>query len=40
MATNAGKMACYAPAHSKVKMRFGSLERCVAAALSGRWNNG
>ena len=29
MATNAGKMACYAPAHSKVKMRYGSLEQCV-----------
>ena len=32
MATNAGKMACYAPAHSKVKMRYGSLEQCVEAA--------
>ncbi len=38
MATNAGKMACYAPAHSKVKMRYGSLEQCVDAALSGTWN--
>ncbi len=38
MATNAGKMACYAPAHSKVKMRYGSLEQCVAAAVTGRWN--
>jgi len=38
MATNAGKMACYAPAHSQVKMRYGSLEQCVAAAVTGMWN--
>ncbi len=38
MATNAGKMACYAPAHSKVKMRYGSLAQCVAAAVTGTWN--
>lgn len=38
MATNAGKMACYAPAHSKVKMRYGSLEQCIEAALTGVWN--
>jgi predicted aconitase len=37
MATNAGKMACYAPAHSGVRMRFGSLEQCIAAALTGEW---
>ncbi len=39
MATNAGKMACYAPAHSGVRMRFGSLEQCIEAALTGRWPN-
>jgi len=39
MATNAGKMACYAPAHSKVKMRYGSLEQCVDAAITGLWND-
>ena len=38
MATNAGKMACYAPAHSKVKMRYGSLEQCVEAAVTGTWS--
>lgn len=38
MATNAGKMACYAPAHSKVKMRYGSLEQCIEAAVTGVWN--
>ena len=37
MATNAGKMACYAPAHSGVTMRFGELEQCIEAALSGLW---
>jgi predicted aconitase len=37
MATNAGKMACYAPMHSGVKMRFGDLERCLEAAVTGEW---
>ncbi len=37
MATNAGKMACYAPMHSGVKMRFGDLEACLDAAVSGEW---
>lgn len=37
MATNAGKMACYAPMHSGVEMRFGSLEQCLDAAISGKW---
>jgi predicted aconitase len=37
MATNAGKMACYAPMHSGVAMRYGTLERCLQAAISGRW---
>lgn len=37
MATNAGKMACYAPAYSGVKMRYGSLEQCIEAAITGRW---
>jgi predicted aconitase len=37
MATNAGKMACYAPMHSGVRMRFGELERCLEAAITGTW---
>jgi predicted aconitase len=37
MATNAGKMACYAPMHSGVQMRFGDFDLCLDAALSGRW---
>ena len=37
MATNAGKMACYAPMHSGVRMRFGDLGQCLEAAISGEW---
>jgi hypothetical protein len=37
MATNAGKMACYAPMHSGVRMRFGDVEQCLDAAVSGTW---
>ena len=37
MATNAGKMACYAPMHSGVKMRFGDLAACLDAAVTGEW---
>jgi predicted aconitase len=37
MATNAGKMACYAPMHSGVEMRFGTLEQCLETAISGLW---
>jgi hypothetical protein len=37
MATNAGKMACYAPMHSGVRMRFGDLEQCLEAAITGIW---
>jgi predicted aconitase len=37
MATNAGKMACYAPMHSGVRMRFGDLAACLDAALTGEW---
>jgi len=37
MATNAGKMANYAPMHSGVKMRFGDIDRCLDAAITGRW---
>jgi predicted aconitase len=38
VATNAAKTACYAPAHSGVHVRFGTLEQCLEAALSGRWS--
>ncbi len=39
MATNAGKMANYAPMHSGVKMRYGDIDRCLDAAITGRWKN-
>ncbi len=37
MATNAGKAAFYAPSHCGVDVRFGSLEKCIEAAVTGRW---
>ena len=37
LATNSAKAAFYAPGHSRVDVRFGSLEQCLAAALTGRW---
>ncbi len=40
MATNAGKMACYAPMHSGVRMRYGDLWHCLDAAISGEWDSG
>jgi predicted aconitase len=37
MATNSAKMALYAPLYSGLSVRFGSLEQCLDAAVSGRW---
>lgn len=37
IATNSGKAAFYAPSHSKMNVRFGSLEQCINAAITGRW---
>lgn len=37
LATNSGKAAFYAPTHSGLKVRFGSLEQCIGAAITGRW---
>ncbi len=37
MATNSAKMAFYAPSHSGLAVRFGPLEQCVEAALTGHW---
>ncbi len=37
MATNAAKTAWYAPSHSGVIVRYGSLERCLEAAVTGLW---
>lgn len=37
LATNSAKMAFYAPPHSGLSVRFGSMEQCLVAALSGKW---
>jgi hypothetical protein len=37
LATNSAKMAFYAPSHSKLSVRFGPVEQCLDAALTGRW---
>jgi predicted aconitase len=37
MATNSAKAAFYAPTHSGLIVRFGRLEQCLAAAVTGRW---
>jgi len=40
LATNSAKMASYARSHAGLKVRFGCLERCLSAAISGRWDAG
>ncbi|NLT41164.1 MAG: DUF521 domain-containing protein [Anaerolineae bacterium] len=37
VATDSAKSACYLPGHQGVAVRFGSLERCLDAAVRGRW---
>ena len=37
MATNSAKMAFYARSHSGLQVRFGTIEQCVEAALTGYW---
>jgi len=37
MATNSAKMAFYAPSHSGLAVRLGSLEQCLEAAVTGIW---
>jgi predicted aconitase len=37
LATNSAKMAFYTPSHSGLSVRFGPLEQCLDAAISGRW---
>ncbi len=39
MATNSAKMAFYAPSHSGLAVRFGSLEQCLEAAVTGIWSS-
>jgi hypothetical protein len=37
LATNSAKMASYALPHAGLQVRFGSLERCINAAVTGCW---
>ena len=37
MATPCGKGAYYAPSHSGLAVRYGSLEACIEAAVTGHW---
>ena len=37
MATNSAKAAFYAPTHSGLMVRFGRLEQCLEAAVTGKW---
>jgi predicted aconitase len=37
MATPSGKGAYYAPSHSGLAVRYGSLETCIEAAVTGKW---
>ncbi len=37
MATNSAKAAFYAPGHSGLQRRFGTLQQCIQAAIQGRW---
>jgi predicted aconitase len=37
VATNSAKAAIYLPSHGGVSVRYGTLEQCVEAALTGRW---
>jgi predicted aconitase len=38
LATNSAKMAFYAPSHSGLAVRFGSMEQCLDAALTAHWS--
>ena len=37
VATNSAKAAFYLPSHGGVEVRFGPLEQCISASLTGRW---
>jgi hypothetical protein len=37
MATMSAKGACYTPGHSGLQVRYGSLEACLEAAVTGHW---
>jgi hypothetical protein len=37
MATNSAKAAFYAPSHSGLQVRLGTMAECLEAAVQGRW---
>jgi predicted aconitase len=37
VATDSAKAACYLPGHQGVSVRYGTLERCLEAAVRGEW---
>ena len=37
VATDSAKGCYYGRGHNRLRMHLGSVERCVAAAISGRW---
>jgi predicted aconitase len=39
MATNSAKMAFYSPSHSGLSVRFGPMEQCLEAAITGMWSS-
>ncbi len=39
IAVNSGKAAFYLPTHCKANVRFGSMEKCIEAAIKGKWNS-
>ena len=39
-ATDSAKQAHYLPAILGIEAWFGTLEECVSAAVTGRWNGG
>jgi predicted aconitase len=39
LATNSAKMAFYTPSHSGLSVRFGPMEQCLEAAVTGRWRH-
>lgn len=40
LATNSAKMAYYSRTYNGLQVRFGSLDRCIESAITGRWTWG
>ena len=38
LATNSAKMAVYAASHCGLSVRFGTMQQCLEAAVTGRWS--